>query len=674
MCCWFLLVVGFALIRVDGQSIAQKELGLYGTGIGAKVAIESATKSEEEYNRQETIDAGLDFLAFEGSMSTLHSDLQPIVDECEVNPEPAEGKFVQVQGTQFIYNGQPFYFMGMNAYQLVNIERNLNPGDTDIAFQKAKDLGLQTIRLWAFSDEIRKSPTEWDEKTFEALDSLVNKAKQYDLKVVLALLNYWEQFNGTDSQVTMVKGTIKGYTIEDFYTNEEVKLLYKSHACKIINRVNSISGVKYRDDPTIMSWNLLNEARCTNCNGGQQHSGLLGGLVSEWMDEMAAFLKSIDPNHLVTTGMEGFFGRFSPMSVLGLNPGSYGQCTGNDFTLSHNSPNIDYAVLHVYPDHKVYDFDNDIECDMECVLNWLSFYIQQHFDEARNVLGKPMVIEEFGLSVRVERKLPSQEILPYNEQERVDFYKRVMGMFLQSAQSGDTGAGVMMWLAAVRNYEDYDGFTIYLDADELAFEGSSALAPISPRRFRLLQKFRKEEELLTCGEAEYSAAEPFQSVRLVDATPPSFVVLQGSNVLEVISDCYNQLVNSGLYVDFGGESTVSRSPTQPSIATILTDNPQEDGFEDYQSQGCTRLDASVIGGELVEYIQADSFESCCESCQGKDNCNAFVYCDVVVGCFDRFAFIPHLTCELFFQQAIQDGDEPEITYAGEDTQLSSGYL
>lgn len=39
------------------------------------------------------------------------------------------------------------------------------------------------------------------------------------------------------------------------------KELYKQHISTIVNRVNTITGVAYRDDPTIMGWDVLNEPR-----------------------------------------------------------------------------------------------------------------------------------------------------------------------------------------------------------------------------------------------------------------------------------------------------------------------------------------------------------------------------------------------------------------------------
>ena len=59
-----------------------------------------------------------------------------------------------------------------------------------------------------------------------------------------------------------------------------------------------------RDDPTILAWSLSNEPRC---DGDYSGSSLQG-----WIDATAEFLKSIDPNHLITVGAEGFLGSSTP--------------------------------------------------------------------------------------------------------------------------------------------------------------------------------------------------------------------------------------------------------------------------------------------------------------------------------------------------------------------------
>ena len=50
----------------------------------------------------------------------------------------------------------------------------------------------------------------------------------------------------------------------------------------------------YKNDPTIMSWNLINEPRCDKPN--------CAGLVQSWIEKQSAYLKTVDPNHLVTVG------------------------------------------------------------------------------------------------------------------------------------------------------------------------------------------------------------------------------------------------------------------------------------------------------------------------------------------------------------------------------------
>lgn len=44
-----------------------------------------------------------------------------------------------------------------------------------------------------------------------------------------------------------------------------VWIRYKAYVKTVINRVNTINGRTYGNDPTIFAWDLLNEARCQKC-------------------------------------------------------------------------------------------------------------------------------------------------------------------------------------------------------------------------------------------------------------------------------------------------------------------------------------------------------------------------------------------------------------------------
>lgn len=62
--------------------------------------------------------------------------------------------------------------------------------------------------------------------------------------------------------------------------------------------------------------------------------------------EMAAFVKSIDRNHLLEAGLEGFYGHSTPQR-MSLNPGFD---IGTDFIANNRIPDIDFSTVHSYPD------------------------------------------------------------------------------------------------------------------------------------------------------------------------------------------------------------------------------------------------------------------------------------------------------------------------------------
>jgi mannan endo-1,4-beta-mannosidase len=122
---------------------------------------------------------------------------------------------------------------------------------------------------------------------------------------------------------------------QDFFTSAAIKSLYKQHISFMAARVNSINGRKYADDPTIMAWNLANEARCQGCGSAPMQS---------WISEMCQHVKAVAPRHLVGIGYEGFYGPDSGRTQL--NPGSgsdWASKEGQDFARNVADPCIDYV-------------------------------------------------------------------------------------------------------------------------------------------------------------------------------------------------------------------------------------------------------------------------------------------------------------------------------------------
>ena len=64
---------------------------------------------------------------------------------------------------------------------------------------------------------------------------------------------------------------------------------------------------------------------------------------------MSGYLKSLDSQHMVTVGEEGYWGTDEPMKMY--NPGNgWAQITGQNFTAQHRPRSIDFAAIHFWPD------------------------------------------------------------------------------------------------------------------------------------------------------------------------------------------------------------------------------------------------------------------------------------------------------------------------------------
>lgn len=68
-----------------------------------------------------------------------------------------------------------------------------------------------------------------------------------------------------------------------------------------------------------------------------------------WIQEMAFHVKSIDPKHLLGTGLEGFYGPSTP-DRLQFNPNTFAGQVGTDFIRNHQVLGVDFASAHIYPD------------------------------------------------------------------------------------------------------------------------------------------------------------------------------------------------------------------------------------------------------------------------------------------------------------------------------------
>ena len=218
---------------------------------------------------------------------------------------------------------------------------------------------------------------------------------------------------------------------DDFYTNETIKGWYKNYVKTLLNHENVYTGVKYKDDPTVFSWELANEPRCESDAGCEKN------VVVNWAKEMSEYVKSIDSNHMLAVGDEGFYNYGYNDFPEGDHKYVYHGSSGMDFLQLTALPDIDFGTLHVY-------------CDQWGLTKEQGeFWFKKHGEDTA-AMNKPLIAEEFGWK---------------DQSERADVYKDWFDIFEGKTYEGVEFAGTNYWMLASMDgdslYQDYDGYTVY---------------------------------------------------------------------------------------------------------------------------------------------------------------------------------------------------------------------
>ncbi|XP_009757173.1 mannan endo-1,4-beta-mannosidase 2 [Nicotiana tabacum] len=349
-----------------------------------------------------------------------------------------ELSFVERNGTQFFVDGKVFYINGWNSYWLMDhaVDYSKRSRIRGILQAGAK-MGLTVCRTWAFNDggynALQISPGRFDERVFRALDHVIAEARKNGIRLMLSLVNNLNAFGGKTQYVKWAEkeGVALSSSNDSFFYDPTIRRYFKHYVKMVLTRRNVYTGIEYRDDPTIFAWELINEPRCMTDPSGDT--------LQDWIEEMSTFVKSIDRKHLLTVGLEGFYGRKSPKRSTG-NPEFWAADLGSDFIRNSMLSTIDFASVHIYPDHW---FHKKFEEKLKFAAKWML----SHIEDGDKELRKPIMFTEFGLSNENDDFEPVQ---------RDRFYKMVLDIIYKSAKRNRSGAGSFIWQFLVEGMELYN--------------------------------------------------------------------------------------------------------------------------------------------------------------------------------------------------------------------------
>ena len=308
-------------------------------------------------------------------------------------------QFVTVRDGKFYRGDSVYNYVGTNLWYGAILASQGRGGDRirlTGELDRLADLGIDNVRVLVGGDGpenvpshimpvLQTAPGVYNDTILDGLDYLMAELEKRRMHAVLYLNNAWEWSGGYGTYLEWAgegptpNPAIDGYSaymahVARFVRNDSAKALAAEHVRNIVSRTNRYTGQPYSQSPALMSWQIANEPRAF------ANDSITKDTFARWISSQAALIKSIDPNHLVSTGSEGSHGCETDIDL---------------WNRIHTDPNIDYAIIHLWPYNWGWVTPTTLVTDVDSACIKAGEYISRHADLSK-AAGKPLVLEEFG--------------------------------------------------------------------------------------------------------------------------------------------------------------------------------------------------------------------------------------------------------------------------------------
>lgn len=214
--------------------------------------------------------------------------------------KPKLSGFVTRSGSRLMLNGKTFRFAGANLDN-VNLASNrysliisitgkidaFYPSKfaIDDAFETLRKMGGTVARVYSAGTQgsplaIEPERGVFNERALEQLDYVIKSASEHGIRLDLVLVSEQDFYVGG-------RDVFSHWRNGASFFEEPVVSDFEQFIEKVLTRVNSYTGVAYKDDPAILAWETDNE---------------IGNSPVAWEDRICSYIKKLDPNHLVING------------------------------------------------------------------------------------------------------------------------------------------------------------------------------------------------------------------------------------------------------------------------------------------------------------------------------------------------------------------------------------
>lgn len=360
---------------------------------------------------------------------------------CESQKEQKDSAFITVNDGQFIKDGKPYYYVGANFWYgaiLASQGEGGNRARLAAELDSLSAIGVDNLRILVGADGVngvrakveptlQTAPGVYNDTILDGLDYLLAEMGKRNMSAVLFLNNSWEWSGGYGQYLEWAgngKAPIPAVDGWDAFQNyvkqyqqcDSCKELFANHVKFILSRTNRYTNKSYTEDPAIMSWQIGNEPRAFSPDNKVSYA--------LWMQSVARQIKQLDPNHLISTGSEGYQG-----------------CEGDIqlWELIHSYSEVDYMTIHIWPYNWGWAKKDDLIGTLQYSKEQTGIYIKKHVAIAEKH-KKPIVIEEFGFP-----RDQFEFAIGSPTKSRDEYYSYVFNMTFESFQNKGALAGSNFW-------------------------------------------------------------------------------------------------------------------------------------------------------------------------------------------------------------------------------------